>query len=142
MTSLLLPGRKVEEGNTPYSVMCEYNSSGISLFDPKYQHTSDKCTLKRSKTQEKEREAEFKPSGSTIYNVMDDGALNSDVTRQDVNRPIARQRYAQKHLFVSKMGCVLSSLRVCRRTFTKITLLLAIVIRVVRCLFNIRLPER
>ena len=142
MTSLLLPSRKVEEGNTPYSVMCEYNSSGISLFDPEYQHTSDKCTSKCSKTQEKEREAEFKPSGSTVYDVMDDGALNSDVTRQDVNRPIARQHYAQKHSFVSKMGCVLSSLRVCSRTFTKITLLLAKVISVVGGLFNIRLPER
>ena len=73
---------------------------------------------------------------------MDDGALNNDVNRQDVNRPIARQRYAQKHSFVSKMGFVISSLRVCSRTFTKITLLLAIVISGVGGLFNIRLPKR
>ena len=142
MTSLLPPGRKVEGGNAPYSVMCDYNSSGMNLFDPEYQHTNDKCTLKCSKAQEKEREAEFKPSGSTNYDIMDDDALNSDVTRQDVNRPIARQRYAQKHSFVSNMGFVISSLRVCSRTFTKITLLLAIVISVVGGLFNIRLPER
>ena len=29
---------------------------------------------------------------------------NGDVTMQDVNKPIARKCYAQKHSFVSKMG--------------------------------------
>ena len=63
MTSLLLPGRKVEGGNTPYSVMCEYNSSGISLFDPEYQHTNDKCTLKRSKPKRRKEKQSLNPLG-------------------------------------------------------------------------------
>ena len=143
MTSLLLPSRKVEEENTPYSVMCEYNSSGISLFDHEYQHVNDKCTLKLSKVQEKEREEEFKPSGSTNYDVMNDAALNSDITRQDVNRPIARKRYVpKKQSLMHSEGSFKSSLRACSRTFTFIALLLAIVINVSGGLFDIRLPER
>ena len=69
---------------------------------------------------------------------------NSDVILRnvEVSKPIARKRYAQKHSFVSKMGFMKSSLRGCSRTFTKITLLLAIVISVFGGLFNIRLPER
>ena len=67
---------------------------------------------------------------------------NGDVTTRDVNKPIARKRYAQKHLFVSKKGFIKSSLRVCSRTVTKVALILAIVISILGVLFNIRLPER
>ena len=38
---------------------------------------------------------------------------NGDVTKRDVNKPIARKRYAQKHSFMSKKGFIKSSLRVC-----------------------------
>ena len=107
MTSLLLPGQKSEGRSTQYSVMCECSSSGMSLFDHEYQHTNDKCTLKRSKAKKKEREAEFKPPGSTNYDDIECDVIvtevKSDVTRQDVNKPIARKRYAQKHPFVSKI---------------------------------------
>ena len=51
VTSLLLPSRRVEGENTSYSVMCEYNSSGISLFDHEYPHINDKYTLECSKVQ-------------------------------------------------------------------------------------------
>ena len=61
---------------------------------------------------------------------------------RDVNKPIARKRYAQKHSFVSKKGFLKSSLRVCSRTFTKVALMLAIVISILEGLFNTKLPER
>ena len=142
MTSLLLHSQKADGRSTQYSIMCEYNSSGMSLLDHKYQHINDKCTLKCSKSNKKRQEAEFKPPGSTNYDVINNDALNSDVTRQDVNKSITRKRYAQKQSFVSKMGFMKSSLRGCSRTFTKITLLLAIVMGVFGGLFNIRLPKR
>ena len=143
VTSLLLPSRRVEGENTPYSVMCEYNSSGISLFDHEYPHINDKYTLERSKVQEKEREEEFKLPGSTNYDVMDDDALNGDVTRPDVNRLIARKRYVpKKRSLMHSVGSFERSLRACSRTVTFIALLLAIVINVSGGLFNIRLPER
>ena len=150
MTSLLLTSRRVEGENTPYSVMCEYNSSGISLFDHQYQHINDKYTLERSKVQEKEREEVFKLSGSTNYDVMDSGVIiaspNGDVTIWDivdVNRPIARKRYVpKKQSLMHSVGSFERSLRACSRTITFIALLLAIVINVSGGLFNIRLPER
>ena len=67
---------------------------------------------------------------------------DSCVIMRDVNKPIARKRYAQKHSFVSKKGFIKSSLRVCSRTFTKVALMLAIVISILGGLFNIKLPER
>ena len=143
MTSLLLPGQKSEEGNLQYSVMREYNSSEMSLFNHEYQHTNDKCTLKCSKAKKKEQEAEFKPPGSMNYDDIEgDVIVNGDVTRRDINKPIARKGYAQKHSFVSEKGCSKSSLRVCSRTFTKAACILAIVISILRGLCNIKLPER
>ena len=90
MTSLLLPGQKSEGRSTQYSVMRECSSSEMSLFDHEYQHTNDKCTLKRSKAIKKEREAEFKHPGSTNYDDIECDVIvtevNGDVTRQDVNK--------------------------------------------------------
>ena len=121
MTSLLLPGEKAEGRNTQYSVMCKgNNSSEISLCDHKYQHINDKCTLKGSKANKKGQEVEFKPPGSTNYDIINDAALNSDVTRQDVNKPSARTRYVQKHSFVSEIGYIKSLLRVCSRPLPKL----------------------
>ena len=142
---MLLPSQRVEGENTPYSVMCEYNSSGISLFDHEYQHINDKYTLERSKVQEKEREEEFKLPGSTNYDVMDDAALNGDVIIRDpdVNRLIARKRYVpKKRSLMHSVGSFERSLRACSRTVTFIALLLVIVINVLGGLINIRLYER
>ena len=108
-------------------------------------------TLKPLKTRKEKEELKFKHPGSTncdviISDVMVSGVtvteLDSDVTRQDVNKPIARKRYAQKHSFMSKMGLIKSSLRVCSRTFTKVAFILAIVISILGGLCNIKLPER
>ena len=69
--------------------------------------------------------------------------LDSNVTMRDVNKPIARKRYAtQKHSLVSKKGFIKSLLRVCSRTFTKVAFILAIVISILGGLCNIKLPER
>ena len=79
-------------------------------------------TLKPLKTRMEKEELKFKHPGSTncdviVSDVMVSGVtvteLDSDVTMRDVNKPIARKPYAQKHSFVSKMGFIKSSLRVC-----------------------------
>ena len=110
-------------------------------------------TLKPLKTRKEKEELKFKRSGSTNCrnhsDVMVSGVIakpDNDVTMRDivdVNRPIARKRYApRKHLIVHSKGSLKSSLRVCSQTFTFIALILAIVISVVGGLFNIRLPKR
>ena len=109
--------------------------------------------LKPLKTRKEKEELKFKCSGSTNCrnhsDVMVIGVIaepDNDVTIRDivdVNRPIARKRYApRKQSLVHSKGSLKSSLRVCSQTFTYIALIFAIVISVVGGLFNIRLPER
>ena len=108
-------------------------------------------TLKPLKTRKEKEELKFKRPGSTNRrnhsDVMDSDVItpesNGDVTMRDVNKPIARKRYApKKHSFVSKKGFIKSLLRVCSRTFTKVALMLAMVISILGGLFNIKLHER
>ena len=103
-------------------------------------------TLKPLKTMMEREEVKFKRPGS-----MNDDNIESDVIKHDsdvtirdieVNKPIARKRYAQKHSLVSKKGFLKSSSRVCSRTFTRVALMLAIVISILGGLFNIILPKR
>ena len=70
-------------------------------------------TVKPLKTRKEKEELKFKYPGSTncdviVSDVMVSGItvieLDSDVTMRDINKPIARKRYAQKHSFVSKKG--------------------------------------
>ena len=97
------------------------------------------------KTRKEEEEVKFNCPGSTNGDDIESDVikLDSDVTIREVevNKPIARKRYAQKHSFVSKKGFLKSSLRVCSRTFTKVALMLAIVISILGGVFNIKLPE-
>ena len=92
------------------------------------------------------KEKEFKHPGSTNYDDIECDVIvaeNGDVTRPDINKPIAGKRYIpRKQSLMPSEGSFESSLRVCSRTFTFIALLLAIVISVSGGLFNIRLPER
>ena len=110
-------------------------------------------TLKPIKTRKEKEELKFKSQGSTNCqnhsDVIVSGVIvaspNSDVILRnvEVNKPIARKHYApRKQSLVHSKGILKSSLRGCSRTFTKITLLLAIVIGFIGGLFNIRLPER
>ena len=109
--------------------------------------------LKPLETRKVKEELKFKHPGSTNCrnhsDVMVSGIIaepNNYVTTRDivdVNRPVARKRYApRKQSLVHSKGILKSSLRVCNRTFTFIALILSIVISVVGGLFNIRLPER
>ena len=107
-------------------------------------------TLKPLKTRKEKEELKFKSQGATNHSdVMVSGVIvaspNSDVILRnvEVNTPIARKRYApRKQSLVHSKGSLKSLLRVCSQTFTFIALILAIVIRVLGGLCNIRLPER
>ena len=108
-------------------------------------------TLKPLKTRKEEEELKCKRAGSTNCrnhsDVIVSGVIltesNGDVTMLDINKPIARKRYAtKKQSLVHSKGILKSSLRVCSRTVTKVALILAIVISILGGLFNIRLPER
>ena len=107
--------------------------------------------LKPLKTRMEKEELKFKSSGSTNCrnhsDVMVSGVMvtssNGDVTTRDINKPIARKRYAtKKQSLVHSKGSLKSSLRICSQTFTKIAFIKAIVISILGGLRNINLLER
>ena len=146
----LLPSRQKSEGiSQQYSVIrdnAERSNSEMNQLVHASQYANDKYTLKSSKARKEKEEVKFKCPGSTNDDDIESDVikLDSDVTIRDieVNKPIARKRYAQKHSFVSKKGFLKSSLRVCSQTFTKVALMLAIVMRILGGLFNIKLPKQ
>ena len=148
MTSLLPSCQKSEGGSYPYSVMRECSNSEMNPFDHVSQHTNNIYTLKTSKTRKKEEEVKFKCLGSTNCDIIVSDVIitepDSDVIIRDVevNKPVAGKRYEQQHSFLSKKGFITSSLSVCSQTFTKIALILAIVISILGGMFNVKLPER
>ena len=142
MLSLIPACQKLEGGDYSCSVMRKLNNSEMNSFNHVSPPTSTKYTLKTPEVRKEEEELKSRHLESMNYDVIDDAPLSRDVINPDVNRPIARRRYAQKHSFMSKLGFSKSSLRVCSQTFTLITLILSIIISVVGGLFNIKLPER
>ena len=148
MTSLFPSCQKLEGGGYPYSVMRECSNSEMNSFNHVSPHTNTIYTLKTSKTRKEEEEVKFKCLGSTNCDVMVSDVIitesNSDVILRDVevNKPIAGKRYSQQHSLLSKKGFIRSLLSVCSKTFTKMALILAIVISVFGSMFNTKLPER
>ena len=134
VTSLLLSCQKSEGESQQYSVIhdnTERSNSELNQLVHVSQYTNNTQTLKLSKTRKEEKEVRFKCRGSTNCQLPSDvivTELDSDVIIRDVevNKPIARKRYAQKHSLVSKKGFLKSSLRVCSQTFIKVALMLAI----------------
>ena len=101
-------------------------------------------TLKPLKTKKEERKLKFKrPGASNCQNHSD--VILSDVIDSDfiVNKPVARKHYVQKkHSLVHTKGFLKSMLSVCSQTFTKVALMLAIVISILGGVFNVKLPEQ
>ena len=101
-------------------------------------------TLKPLKTKKEEGKLKFKRPGSTNCQHPSD-VIVSDVIIRDivVNKPVAGKRYApKKHSLVHTKRFLKSSLSVCSETFTKVALMLAIVISIFGGVFNVKLPER
>ena len=111
-------------------------------------------TLKPFKSRMEKEELKFKSQESTNCRNHSDVIVSgviatssiSDVTIRDivdVNRPVARKRYAaRKQSLVHSKGIFKSSLSACNRTFTQMALLLVIIICILGGWFNIKLPER
>ena len=149
ITSSLYSRQKPEGISQQYSVIrdhAECSNSEMNQLVHASHYAYDKYTLKSSKARKEKEEVKFKCSGSTNDDDIESDGIkhDNDVTIRDtdVNKPIARKRYAQKHSFLAKKGFIKSSLRICSQTFTKIAFILAIVISILGGLCNIKLLER
>ena len=105
-------------------------------------------TLKPLKSKKEERKLKFKHPGSANCDVIVSDVIvtesDSDVIMRgvDINKPVARKRYAQKHSFVSKKRFLKSSLSMYSQTFTKVALILAVVINILGGVLTVKLAER
>ena len=100
-------------------------------------------TLKPLKTKKEEGKLKFKRPGATNCQHPSD-VIVSDVIIRDivVNKPVAGKRYApKKHSLVHTKRFLKSSLSVYSQTFTKVALMLAIVISILGGVFNVKLPN-
>ena len=130
--------QKSEAENQQYSVIrdnTERSNLELNQLVHVPQYANNIHTLKPLKARKEEEDLKFKCPGST--NCQNHNDVN-------VNKPVvARKRCAQKrHSLVSKKGFLKSTLSVCSQTFTKVALMLAVVISVLGGVLNVRLPGR
>ena len=100
-------------------------------------------TLKPLKTRMEKEEVKFKRPGSA--NCQHTGDIISDVINRgvDVNRPVARKRYApKKHSLMHTKEFLKSTLSMCSQTFTLVAVMLAVVISILGGGLNMKLPKR
>ena len=96
-------------------------------------------TLKPLKTKKEEGKLKFNCPGATSCQHHSD-VIVSDVI---VNKPVARKQCAQKkHSLVSKKGFLKSTLSMYSQTFTKVALMLAVVISILGGVLTVKLPGR
>ena len=99
--------------------------------------TQEPLKARKNKRKVKSRHLE-----STNYDLINDATPDGDVSNPDIKKTVVETREVQKHFTQSRIRPIGGSLKVCNMTFTKITLLLVIVISIFGCLFNIKLSGR
>ena len=101
-------------------------------------------TLKPLKTTKEEEKLKFRRLGSTNCDVIVTEPDSDVIIRGiDVNKPIARKRYApKKNSFVHTKEFLKSTLSTCSQTFTKVALMLALIISILGGGLNMKLPKR
>ena len=134
----VVPSRqKSERENQQYSVTRDNagrSNSELNHLVHVPQYANNIHTLTPLKARKEEDDLKFKCPGST--NCQN----HSDVI---VNKPVPRKQCAQKkHSLVSRKGFLKSMLNVCNQTFTKVALILAIVISILGGVLNVKLPGR
>ena len=143
--SLLYSRQKSERQDQQCSVIrdnTERSKSETNKLVLVSQYTNNICTLKPSETRKEQGEVKFKLPGSAncqhTGDVISDG-INKGV---DVNRLVARKRYAtKKHSFAHTKEFLKSTLSMCRQTFTQVFVMFAAVISILGGGLNMNLPK-
>ena len=131
MTSLLSSRQKSEGESQPCSVIrdnTERSDSEMNQLVHVSQYTNNIYTLKPSITRKEEGEVKFKRHGSARCQHSSDVIVSDVIIRGvDVNKPVARKRYApKKHSLVHTKEFLKSTLSMCSQTFTKVALMLVL----------------
>ena len=146
MTSLGLSRQKSEEDHHQYSIIpgstkCE--KSGIVHMSS---YKNDEYPRELCKTTKEEEKAEVKCSESMNYDVRIDDVtpIGDGINRtNNINKPIARKRYARKECSLAIRKRVLPRVfSMCNKTWIHFALILVIVASAIRGGTNVNSPER
>ena len=136
MTSLSLSRQKSEGKEQQCSVNTEHVKSETTQLVHVYQYTTNIYT----KSRKEQREMKFKhPKSVNCQNsndVIDDGINRGG----DVNRLVARERYATtKHSFSHIKEFLKTTLNICKQTLVQLAIILAVVINLIGSGLNMNL---
>ena len=145
MTSLLYSRQKSEGEDQQCSVIrnnTERSKSETNQLVHVSQYTNNIYTLEPSGSRKKQREIKFKRPGSANCQHSDDVISDGINQEGDVNRLVARKRYAPtKHSFVHTKEFLKSTLSICRQSFIQVAVILAVVISILGSGLNTKLSK-
>ena len=140
MTSLSLSRQKAEGQEQQYSVHTDHSNSETDQIIPIYQYKTNMYTLKPSESGKEQRGSKFKRPGAAncqnANDVMDDGINRGG----DVNRLVARERYATtKHSFSHIREFLKTTLNINKQSLVQLAIILAVVINLIGSGLNMNL---
>ena len=140
MTSLSLSRQKAEGKEQQYSVHTDCSNSETDQIIPIYKYKTNIYTLKPSESEKEQRGRKFKrPGAANCQNVND--VMDDDINRGgDVNRLVARERYATtKHSFSHIKEFLKTTLNICKQSLVQLAIILAVVINLIGSGLNMNL---
>ena len=140
MTSLSLSRQKAEGKEQQYSVHTDRSKSETVQIIPIYQYKTNMYTLKPSESGKEQRGSKFKRPGAAncqnANDVMDDGFNRGG----DVNRLVARERYATtKHSFSHIREFLKTTLNISKQSLVQLAIILTVVINLIGSGLNMNL---
>ena len=140
MTSLFYSRQKSEGKDQQCSINTERSKSETNQFIPIYQYKTNIYTLKPSDSGKEQRGIKFKRPGSANGKHSDDVISDGINQGLDVNRLIARKRYATtKHSFSHTKEFLKATLNICKQSFIQLAMILAVVISLIGSGLNMNL---
>ena len=140
MTSLSLSRQKAEGKEQQCSIHTDRSNSETNQFIPIYQYKANIYTLKPSESGKEQRGSKFKcPGAANCQNSND--VISDGINRGgDVNRLIARERYATtKHSFSHTKEFLKTILNICKQSLVQLAIILAVVINLIGSGLNMNL---
>ena len=140
MTSLSLSRQKAEGKEQQYSVHTDRRNSETDQIIPIYQYKANMYSLKPSESGKEQRGSKFKRPGAAncqnANDVMDDGINRGG----DVNRLVARERYATaKHSFSHIKEFLKTTLNISKQSLVQLAIIFAVVINLIGSSLNMNL---
>ena len=140
MTSLSLSRQKAEGKEQQYSVHTDRRNSETDRIIPIYQYETNMYSLKPSESGKEQKGSKFKRPGAANCQIAND-VIDDGINRGgDVNRLVARKRYATtKHSFSHLRECLKTTLNISKQSLVQVAIICAMVISLIGSGLNMNL---